>query len=547
MADTSSGTSTSRRGRATRVERSCLASPSSRVPTASSTSPVPTDRGAADLPSLSVVALAVLAVAGASAAAFSAPVWVPASLALAVATAGIFAVALAVGVHLFASTLRANRSLTADTVRYSTIGPLLVIGVSGAAGILLNQPTASGELTQRVLATCAPLLALASRVVADSQSHDGVDSSQGARDVASQRQPTTPAPESPDSASRQAATHGNVGLPSKETGDSDTAVVGMDEAWEQATSAPRSETMPGHKPGVGSEPSASTESPQTNTSAPDPEPDPGESETGESESEVPLEEFEYHWVETTDVSMDDVGGMEDVKAELQRDIIRPLTEEQAAAERFGIPLPNVLFHGPPGTGKTFIAKALASELGLPFVKLSGADVTSKWINESSQRVNQLFTEAHQLADHHGGAVIFLDELDAVLPARDGSMNEETRKVVNEFLAHLQETGEQDVLFVGATNARDELDDAATRTGRMDKEIEIGEPDADARLAILEAQLADRPTEVDNESLQDIAAKTDGLVAADLRGLVNQAARHALFEREGEAITPADLRSALNDF
>ncbi|MFB6197943.1 MAG: 26S protease regulatory subunit, partial [Halobacteriaceae archaeon] len=256
-------------------------------------------------------------------------------------------------------------------------------------------------------------------------------------------------------------------------------------------------------------------------------------------------DLEYPWVRQTDVSMSDVGGMEDVKEELDRDIITPLRQGADKAEAFGIPLPNLLLYGPPGTGKTFLAKALATELELPFVTVSGSDVTSKWVNQSQDEVKQLFDEAELMAEQEGGAVVFLDELDAVLSERSGSqMHEEDRKVVNEFLNHLQETGEKQILFVGATNKREDLDDAATRAGRIDKEIKVGIPDAGARRAILEAQLDDRPYDISDDVFDRAVDALEGAVAADIEAVVVQAARYAAYERDGDAVKDEDLIDAL---
>jgi AAA+ superfamily predicted ATPase len=263
-------------------------------------------------------------------------------------------------------------------------------------------------------------------------------------------------------------------------------------------------------------------------------------------SAVNLDELEYDWRTETDVMMSDIGGMDELKKELNTDVIQPLTTGKEKANALDIPLPNIVFHGPPGTGKTFTAKALATELGLPFAKLSGADVQSKWINESAQKINTLFDEAQTVAEAEGGAVVFLDELDTVLKQRDGAgqSHEEDNKVVAEFLNHLQETSEHDILFVGATNRLDALDDAGIRAGRIDKKIHVGKPDQDARRAILRSQLTDRPNDLTDKQLAEVAERTNGLVAADLETLVVDAARASAFEREGEMIRWGDLSDAL---
>lgn len=266
---------------------------------------------------------------------------------------------------------------------------------------------------------------------------------------------------------------------------------------------------------------------------------------GESSSTEP--EYVFDWQVGTDVSMDDIGGMEEVKDTLRRDIVRPLTVDRERAKEMGIPLVNVLFYGPPGTGKTFLAKGLASELELPFVAASGGDITSKWVNESSQRVNTLFTEAKEMAAQHGGAVIFVDEVDSVLPSRGGAgAHTEDEKVTNEFLNHLDDTSAHDIIFIGATNRADGLDSAATRRGRIDRKIEIPLPDHEARQSILEAQLESRAHRVSQSMKQRTAQETEGCNAADIEELVNHAARIAVFEKDTEVISDEDLADALDE-
>lgn len=256
-------------------------------------------------------------------------------------------------------------------------------------------------------------------------------------------------------------------------------------------------------------------------------------------------ELTFDWQTDTGVTFNDVGGMGDLKKELTDEVIRPLTTQSEKAEKLGVTASNIVFHGPPGTGKTFMAKALAAELGLPFTKLSGADVQSKWINESSEMVKELFTEATGVADEAGGAVVFLDELDSVLSDRGaGSSHEEDSKVVNEFLNRLEDTGEQDILFIGATNRLESLDEAGIRAGRIDKKIHIGKPDRVAREKILQAQLCNRPSDVSEAAITKVAKETDSKVASDIELIVENAAKGVLV-RDGDKISEADLMSAVN--
>ena len=257
-----------------------------------------------------------------------------------------------------------------------------------------------------------------------------------------------------------------------------------------------------------------------------------------------LSDMEFNWQTETDVSFDDIGGMDDLKTKLRNEAIKPL-ENPEKAEKLGVAAPNIIFHGPPGTGKTYTAEALATELGLPFASLSGADIQSKWINESSSMVNNLFSEAREMAAREGGAVVFLDELDSVLKNRSGSgsSHEEDNKVVNEFLNHLEDTKDHGIVFIGATNRLEALDDAGIRSGRIDLKIKVGKPDVEAREEILRAQLDDREHNIPETGIEELAAATDGAVAADLELLINRAAKNVL-TRGGDVIQWSDVEVAV---
>lgn len=254
--------------------------------------------------------------------------------------------------------------------------------------------------------------------------------------------------------------------------------------------------------------------------------------------ELNTHDTEFQWVDGTGVSFDDVGGMDDLKQELKKEIILPLKESPDRAAELGVSASNILFYGQPGTGKTHLARALATELSLPFAEVSGADLQSKWINESADKVNILFEEAREIASETGGAVVFLDELDSVLSERNRTTNkhEEDVKVVNEFLSHLQNTDEYNIVFVGATNRVSALDDAGIRSGRIDRKIEIGKPDAEARRDILKTHLEKRPHNVTEADIKQIAMMTDEAVASDLELIVTEAAKAVLVSGDEEITT-----------
>lgn len=271
--------------------------------------------------------------------------------------------------------------------------------------------------------------------------------------------------------------------------------------------------------------------------------EPTEDETSATDTTAPdstPDERVYPWSETTEVTFD---GRGELLEAITREIVLPYCDQPDRAAKFDIPLPRVLLHGPPGTGKTHLAKAVAGDLGFPFVSLTGGDLLSKWINESAQQVNDLFHEAKDIAEEAGGSVVFVDEIDSVLRSRqERNQNAEDRKVVNEFLAHLEVIAEDAVLFIGATNVYETLDDAAL--SRFDREYFVGRPDAVTRREIFAVHLRERPSTLSNEELGTLADLTEGYTARDIKDVVVNAARTAAFEGDGDAITMADCQRAL---
>jgi SpoVK/Ycf46/Vps4 family AAA+-type ATPase len=196
-----------------------------------------------------------------------------------------------------------------------------------------------------------------------------------------------------------------------------------------------------------------------------------------------------------------------------------------------------MLYGPPGTGKTMFARALAGELTVPFVELSPADVTSMWINESSDRVKTLFDEAEQL----GPCVIFLDEAEHLFGARDylgKGAHAEDRKVTSEFLAQLTHE-DREAIVVAATNRPGDIDRAILRPGRLAAHFEIGLPDEDARVAILRTHVSDVPSSLSTAEYAALATHTAGMTGADLANLVDEARRNAA-ARDARVLTRDDF-------
>lgn len=224
--------------------------------------------------------------------------------------------------------------------------------------------------------------------------------------------------------------------------------------------------------------------------------------------------------------MADVAGMRELKAQLQRDVIDLLSEPEKY-KRYGISMPNgMLLYGPPGCGKTFFAKKLAEEVGFNFIMRTPSDLKSRYVNATQENIAAMFKEAEDNAP----TIIFIDEINELLPKRNSDAHEMSRSAVNEMLAQMDRTGDRGIFVIGATNLPDEIDEAMLRTGRLEKRIFVGPPDAEARREMFEMYLKDRYTDfgIDYEQLSTL---TDGYVSSDIRYLVDEAARLALIRNE----------------
>ena len=251
-------------------------------------------------------------------------------------------------------------------------------------------------------------------------------------------------------------------------------------------------------------------------------------------------------VEMPNVRWEDIGGVDDAISMLQEGIEMPLKNPEAFA-RLGIrAAKGFLLYGPPGTGKTLLAKAVAKEAEANFISMKSSDLLSKWYGESEQQIARMFSRARSVAP----CVVFIDEIDSLVPARGSGQGEPqvTGRVVNTILAEMDGLEElQSVIVIGATNRPTLVDPALLRPGRFDELVYVGTPDAKGREQILGIHAAKMPLAKDVD-FKDIAAKTERFTGADLEDVVRRAGLNAL-RRAGsdvKQVKAVDFTEALKD-
>jgi Cdc6-like AAA superfamily ATPase len=219
-----------------------------------------------------------------------------------------------------------------------------------------------------------------------------------------------------------------------------------------------------------------------------------------------------------------VAGMRELRSLLEREVVQPI-RNPGPSKKYGLTIPNgILLYGPPGCGKTWIARKLAEEVGHFFVEIIPSEIASPYIHGSVLRIRELFDTAVERAP----SIIFIDEFEALVPSRAelGGFQQHKSEEVNEFLAHLNACAEKQVFIIAATNEPQKIDPAVRRTGRFDKLIYVGPPDAEARAEMLRMHLSGRPVSATLD-YRGIAAALGGYAASDIKFLVDQAARAAM--------------------
>lgn len=227
---------------------------------------------------------------------------------------------------------------------------------------------------------------------------------------------------------------------------------------------------------------------------------------------------------TNPIQWEGVAGIRELKLVLEADVIMPLLEPEIY-QRYRVPLPNgILFYGPPGCGKTFIARKLAAMLKYNFVELKPSDLASIYVHGTQGKIGETFHQAGAEAP----TLLFFDEIDAFIPSRSQELYHHYSAEVNEFLAQMNECEKRRILVIGATNYLNHVDAAVRRPGRFDKKIYVGPPDLEARVEAVKLHLQGRP----QEGMDLIAFLEDKswYSFADLELIVNQAARDALQAR-----------------
>ena len=258
------------------------------------------------------------------------------------------------------------------------------------------------------------------------------------------------------------------------------------------------------------------------------------------------------------VSYDDIGGLGDAVRKIREMVELPLRHPELF-KRLGVEAPKgVLLHGPPGTGKTMLAKAVAGETSSNFISIGGPEIVSKFYGESEGKLREIFKEAEENAP----SIIFIDEIDSIAPKREEVNGEEERRIVAQLLSLMDGLNSRGkVVVIGATNRPNSIDEALRRPGRFDREIEIGIPDRDGRLEILEIHTRGMPLAEDVD-LKWLADRTHGYSGADLSALTKEAAMAALrrvlpdVDLEAEeiprevlnsiSVTKDDFKNALKD-
>jgi transitional endoplasmic reticulum ATPase len=231
------------------------------------------------------------------------------------------------------------------------------------------------------------------------------------------------------------------------------------------------------------------------------------------------------FVEVSNVRWEDVGGLESIKQQLREAITWPLKYESLFSQAQVRPARGILLAGPPGVGKTMIAKAAATESEVNFISVKGPELLSKFVGESERAIRNIFSKARQAAP----CLMFFDEIDGLCATRQSGTQDSgvSGRVLSQFLSEMDGIEEMNGVFVlAATNRPDMVDPALRRYGRFEQTIEVGLPDKESRKSILHVHLKNRPL-AERIDLDDLAMRTEGFSGADLAAICSMAARSSI--------------------
>ncbi|MEM2725972.1 MAG: CDC48 family AAA ATPase [Candidatus Bathyarchaeia archaeon] len=249
-------------------------------------------------------------------------------------------------------------------------------------------------------------------------------------------------------------------------------------------------------------------------------------------------------VEIPNIRWDDIGGLKDVKLELQEAVEWPLKYPEIFEHMDARPPKGILLYGPPGTGKTLLAKAVANESEANFISVKGPELLSKWVGESERAVREVFRKAKQAAP----SIIFFDEIDAIAPIRGGGYGDSgvTERVISQLLTEMDGIEElRGVVVIAATNRPDIVDPALLRPGRFDKLLYVPLPDLEARKEILKIHLRKKPLAEDID-IDELAKRTEGYTGADLAAICNTAVMLAIREHIMNSKGPEEAKENLKE-
>lgn len=239
---------------------------------------------------------------------------------------------------------------------------------------------------------------------------------------------------------------------------------------------------------------------------------------------------------------DAIAGLDDLKNEMRRSVI-DILQNPEKAERYGAKLPNgMVLYGPPGCGKTFFAKHFAEEVGFNFILSTPSTLKSRYVNATQENIAKMFEDAEQNAP----TIIFIDEINELLPNRDSDSHEMAKSAVNEMLAQMDRTGEKGIFIIGATNYPDMIDPAMLRSGRLEKKFYLPPPDFKLRKALFEMSLNIRKKVLDFGIDYDrLSNLTENYVSSDIESIVNEATSIAM--ADDSRITMNLLENVIKSF